>query len=44
MRYMFSISKIYFTDYADDNTPFVVADNTKDVIRFLEEVGEDLII
>ena len=35
---------IYFTGYADDNTPFVVADNIKDVIRSLEEVGKNLII
>ena len=30
----------YFTDYADDNTSFVVRDNIKDVIKALEETGE----
>ena len=29
----------YFTDYADDNTPFVVRDN----IKALEEIGESLV-
>ena len=33
----------YFTDYADDNTPFVVRDNIKDVIKALEEIGESLV-
>ena len=42
MRGMFLILKtVYFTGYADDNTPFAVADNIKDVIRSLEEVGEN---
>ena len=34
----------YFTDYADDNTPFVVRDSIKDVIKALEETGEILVI
>ena len=33
----------YFTGYADDNTPFVVRDNIADVIKALEEIGEDLL-
>ena len=33
----------YFTGYADDNTPFVVRDNIKDVIKALEEIGENLL-
>ena len=41
---MFLILKtVYFTGYADDNIPFAVVDNIKDVIRNLEEVGENLI-
>ena len=41
---MFLILKgTYFTDYADDNTPFVVRDNIKDVIKALEEIGESLV-
>ena len=34
---------IYFTDYVDDNTPFVVRANIKDVIKALEEIGESLV-
>ena len=34
---------IYVTSYADDNTPFAVADNIEDVMRSLEEVGQNLI-
>ena len=30
--------------YADDNTPFVVRDNIRDVISALEEIGEKLLI
>ena len=42
---MFLILKIvYITGYADDNTPFPVADNIKVVIQSLEEVGENPII
>ena len=42
---MFLILKgTYFTDYADDNTPFVVRDNIKDVIKALEEIGESLVL
>ena len=33
----------YFTDYADDNTPFAVRDNINDVIKTLEEIGESLV-
>ena len=41
---MFLISEgTCFTGYADDNTPFVVRDNTADVIRALEEIGESLL-
>ena len=41
---MFLILKgTYFTDYVDDNTPFVVRDNIKDVIKALEEIGESLV-
>ena len=41
---MFLILKgTYFTGYADDNTPFVVRDNIKDVIKALEEIGESLV-
>ena len=32
-----------FTDYVDDNTPFVVRANIKDVIKALEEIGESLV-
>ena len=41
---MFLILKaIYFTGYVDDNAPFVVRDNTADVIESLEEIGENLV-
>ena len=32
-----------FTDYADDHTPFVVIENTTNVIKALEDIGENLI-
>ena len=32
----------YFTGYADDNTPFVLRDNMTNVIKALEELGENL--
>ena len=32
-----------FTDDVDDNTPFVVRDNIKDVIKALEEIAESLV-
>ena len=32
-----------FAGYADDNTPFVVRDNIADVIKALEEIGENLV-
>ena len=37
------LKRVYFTGYADDKNPFAVADNIKDVIQSLEEVGENLI-
>ena len=33
-----------FTNYVDDNTPFKVKDNIKDVIKALEEIGESLLV
>ena len=42
MRDMFLILKpTYFTGYADDNTAFVFRDNIADVIRALQEIGEN---
>ena len=32
-----------FTGCADDNTPFVVRENTSNVIKALEDIGENLI-
>ena len=32
-----------FTGYMDDNTPFVVKENTTNVIKILEDIGENLI-
>ena len=32
-----------FTGYANDNTPFVVRENTINVIKALEDIGENLI-
>ena len=32
-----------FTDYADDNTPFLVGESTTNVIKVLEDIGENLI-
>ena len=32
-----------FTDHADDNTPFLVRENTTNVIKALEDIGENLI-
>ena len=41
---MFLILKAtYYIGYADDNTPFVVRDNIADVIKTLEEIGENLV-
>ena len=41
---MFLISKTTsFTGYADDNTPFVVRENTTNVINTLDVIGENLI-
>ena len=33
----------YFTGYADDNTPFVIRGNITDVIKALDEIGENLV-
>ena len=38
------LQEVQFTGYADDNTPFVVRDNIRDVISGLEEIGEKLLI
>ena len=41
---MFLILKgTYFTDYADDNTPFLVRDKIKDVIKALQETEKNLV-
>ena len=41
---MFLIVKAtYVTGSADDNTPFLVRDNIADVIKALEETGENLL-
>ena len=32
-----------FTGYADDNSPFVIRENTTNVIKALEDIGENLI-
>ena len=37
------LNTTYFTRFADDNTPFVVRDNIADVIKALEEIGENLV-
>ena len=37
------LKTIYVTSYIDDNTPFAVADGIEDVMRSLEEVGQNLI-
>ena len=34
---------IYFTGFAYYNTPFVVRDNRADVIKALEQIGENLV-
>ena len=36
------LNTTYFTGYTDDNTTFVVRDNLSDVIKVLEEIGENL--
>ena len=41
---MFLILKTtYFTNYADDNTPFAARDNITDVVKALEEIEENLV-
>ena len=43
MRGMFLIlNTTSFVGYADDNTPFVVRENTTNVIKALEDIGENL--
>ena len=37
------LNTTYFTGFADDSTPFVVRDNIADVIKALEEIGENLV-
>ena len=37
------LNTIYFSSYAGDNIPLGVTDNMQDVIRSLEDVGENLI-
>ena len=37
------LSTTYFAGYADDNTPFVVRDNIADVIKALDEIGENVV-
>ena len=32
-----------FTSYADDNTSFMVRENTSNVIKVLEDIGKNLI-
>ena len=40
---MFLVMKnVYFTNYVDDNIPFVVRDQTKDVIKTHQEIDETL--
>ena len=39
----FILKTTSFTGYADDNTPFVVRENTTNVIKALEDIGENLI-
>ena len=43
MWLVLDIEAAYCTGYADDNTPFAVADNIEDVKRSFEEIGENLI-
>ena len=37
------LNTTYFTGFADDSTPFVVRDNIADVIKALEQIGENLV-
>ena len=37
------LNTTYFAGFADDNIPFVVRDNIADVIKALEEIGENLV-
>ena len=38
-----TLKTIYFTDYADDNTPFAVRDNITDLVKALQEIGENFV-
>ena len=37
------LNTTYFKGYADGNSPFVVRDNIADVIKALEEIGENIL-
>ena len=37
------LNTTYFSAYADGNSPFVVRDNVADVIKALEEIGENIL-
>ena len=37
------LNTTYFAGYANDSTPFVVRDNIADVIKALEQIGENLV-
>ena len=37
------LNTTYFSGYADGNSPFVVRDNIADVIKALEEIGENIL-
>ena len=37
------LNTTYFTGYANDNSPFVVRVNIADVIKALEEIGENIV-
>ena len=37
------LNTTYFSGYADGNSPFVVRDNVADVIKALEEIGENIL-
>ena len=38
-----NLKTTYFTGYADDDTSLVVRDNITDVVKALEEIGENLV-
>ena len=37
------LNTTYFSGYADGNSPFVVRDNIADLIKALEEIGENIL-